>query len=490
MDVDLLDTIDRTVTDGIDALMETDTIKLEDGGMALGLGMGGASVTAATTGDIVTAAAAGIQSVAYIGASVGIGNYPQRAARPAYRLRDEGRGLLYDAVIADRIEEDIDLAAIDEAYPDTDIEAAVMEQYDTDTQEAATERLRDDLIDAGRKRYIEDPSTFEEADAELLAGMTLDAIPDFRFNDDVSLTYTDEDLDPYDIKEELLMRFGDFLTENVDRERERRVEEGLGLLEGTYPLEDKYLDTIHDDAWDGDVDSQEDLYDAILHDMAFQGRSIAHTRDEAFQDELEGRFNAVNRFEETAALGHLDDHDYEVYEVEDPGTIATMNTQLGTCKRNYGKTNQTFQKWAWDDDTTILGFRRDDSDEWVGFTRNYSLETAEDHDVLAVDTWEIPYKDGREGGNPDGACDFENYGDILPVQALASVQYGLENDYDFVIGGHSDGRVKDAREVNPGRDTSMFLKNLGGLPTRYGLGLTNEQTVHVLMEDDFSEYRS
>jgi hypothetical protein len=490
MSSDLLDTIDRKTADGLETLMETDTIKFEDGGMAIGLGMGGATVAAATSGDVITAAGAGIQSVAYIGASIGMGDYPGRAARPVYRMRDAGRRLVYDTIVADRLADDIDLTEIDATYPDTDIEDAVMAQYDTDTKEEATERLKDDLIEAGRNQYIDDPSAFEETDAELLAGMTLDAIPDFRFNDDVDLAYTNEDLDPYDIKEELLTRFGDFLQDELGGQREQRIEEGLGLLEGTYPLEDEYLETMHDDAWDGEVQSQEDLYEAVLHDMAFQGRSIAHTRDEAFQDELEGRFNAVNRFEETAALDHLDEHEYEVYEVEDPETIATMNAELGTCKRNYGKTNQTFQEWAWEDDTTILGFRRDDSDEWAGFTRNYSLQTDDGRDILAVDTWEMPYKDGREGGNPDGACDFENYGDVLPVQALASIQYGLENDYDFVVAGHSDGRVKDAREVNPGRDTKMFLDGLGDLNTRYGLGLTTNQTVHVLMEDDFSDYRS
>jgi len=485
----LLDIIDCKASDGLERLMETDSVKFEDGGIALGLTMGGTSFAAAASGDVVTSAGAGIQSAIYIGATIGMGDYPQRAALPFHRARDRGRRLVYDAVIADRFEDDIDITAMDQAYPDTDIETAVMEQYDTDTAEEATEALAQDLLAEGREQYIDDPSRFEEAETELLAGMTLDTIPDFRFNDDIRLAYTNEDLHPYDIKETLLTRFGEFLQDSLDGERERRIEEGLGLLDGTYPLADTYLETIHDDAWDGEVETREDLYDAVLHDMAFQGRSIAHTRGEEFQDELEGRYNAISRFEETAARDHLDEHDYEVYEVEDPETIATINTELGTCKRNYGKTSQTFQEWAWDDDTTILGFRRDDSDEWVGFTRNYSLTTDNDQDVLAVDTWEIPYKDSREGGNPDRACDFEDYGDVLPVQALVSIQYGLENEYDFVVAGHNDGRVGDAREVNPGRDTRMFLDGLGDLNTRYGLGLTTNQTVHVLMEDDFSEYR-
>lgn len=486
----LLDTITAKAEDRLESLWEEDTIKAEDGSLLVGAGLGGAAIMSAQNGHFILAGALGTNSLFWSGMSFTEGNYPQRAARPLYRLRDEGRGLVYDGVVAGRLEDDIDIETINEAYPDTDIETAVMEQYDTDTTEEATEQLKDDLLEAGREKYIEDPSAFEETDAELLAGMTIDAIPDFRFNDDVDLTYTNEDLDPYDIKEELLTRFGDFLQEELSGERERRIEEGLGLLEGTYPLEDEYLETMHDDAWDGEVDSQEDLYQAVLHDMAFQGRSIAHTRDQEFQDELEGRFNAVNRFEETAALDQLDEHEYEVYEVEDPETIATINSELGTCKRNYGKNNQTFQEWAWDDDTTILGFRRDDSEDWVGFTRNYSLQTDDDQDVLAVDTWEIPYKDGREGGNPDGACDFEGYGDVLPIQALASIQYGLENEYDFVVAGHSDGRVKDARDVNPGRDTSMLLEGIGDLNTRYGLGISHDQTVHVLMEDDFSGYRA
>ncbi|MDY6771197.1 MAG: hypothetical protein SV186_04550 [Candidatus Nanohaloarchaea archaeon] len=483
---EVIETVEQKVENGLERLVETDKVKFEDAAAGGTVIAGTGTAAAASSGEPVVAFLGGLWTTTGALIAVGEGSYPFRAARPFYRARDIGRGQVYDTFRADQVRDEIDIDAVQEEYDDIDIEERLMAHYDAETAAEAYNEFQDHAVEAGRQHYVNDLTDPAAIADQVLNDGLRGVLPDYRVASDVEQVYRTEDLDPYSIQEELIAGLGDFLLDEIDGDRAEQVADGLDVIQDE-PDPD-YLDElgIEEDA------DRDDLYDEVIDDMVFQGQCIAQNKDESFQDELQGRYNAANRFDAAAAVDALEEHDYEIFEIQDPSIMANIHSDLGTCKRNYKEDDNEFQDWAEDDGTTILGFRRGDEDEWVGMTRNYDLD-ASGRDVFGVDTWEIPYKPGREGGAPDGACDFENYGDVLHAEALASVRWGLDNGHDYVVSGTRDGRIKHAREINPNRDTSMALRGLNDKKTHYSFSpmiSKQEQTVHVLMEDDFDGYRA
>lgn len=482
----VMDAVADRAIDGIEHMVSSDAVKMEDINAGTGVLTGLGAEASVSSGDPVMGGVLAGFTLFNAGIALGPGDYPGRAAAPLYRVRDAARGAVYDRSHADEVREELSLEDLEEAYPDADVGGRLVEHYGTDSLEEAFDAFQDRAVSVGREQYISEPAG-PGALVDEVAETGLEGIlPGFRFSEDVEELYTAEDMDPYDIKEELIEGLGDLLLDEMDGDRADRVETGLEVVSDG-AVEDAYLDELEV----GEDPDRAELYDAVVEDMTFQGQCIAQNKDEAFQRELEGRSNAVQRFDPAAVDHVFEDHDYAVFSVEDPEVIATINEDLGTCKRRADSYMSEFEDWAGDEDTKILGVRRD-GEEWAGFTRSYSFETSEGS-VLAVDTWEMPYEEGSEGGTPKGSCDFEEYGAVLHVEALANIRLGLDEEYDHVVAGTSDGRVKYARECNRNRDTRMQLPGMGTKSTTYGLHISTNpdgQRVHVLMEDEFESYDS
>ncbi|MDY6771668.1 MAG: hypothetical protein SV186_06995 [Candidatus Nanohaloarchaea archaeon] len=378
-------------------------------------------------------------------------------------FRDEYEDAVQDAVTADRL---LEVAA-------SEVDASPAAIHDALTEELGArgsdliDEIRPAIVDAAEERYVKDHMFYNDRVDDLahdaVEETVDDLLPTHRLRDGVEKVYDGAELDPRAIQRHLVRRMADDVEATVTEydeaaaamiEGERLTAEASpeqvenGLPGSLAAMESKAGETVMGVRWDSSHPSvqraaADQLQEAVGKDIQRAATGAA----DASKDELEalqdGYRNAIERFRVDETLAALERHwgtadmPYEVYKIDNPDEMQQAAQDIGNCRRH---ATDYYEDLADDPFTTILGVRRDDEDEWIGMARAFHLD-ADGDDVFAIDNLGMQYKDGQEGGHPDSACNFEEFGDALPVMGLASIAYGLENGFDYVVAGRNDGRV-------------------------------------------------
>lgn len=338
-----------------------------------------------------------------------------------------------------------------------------------DDPDAAYDAVRAAVIEEAEDRYMKDHTLFRNKEPRDLAEAALgpalgDMLATYRLRDGVEERYDGEDIDPRTIRRRML----DELMETVeDRISEHdpvaeqilagqriRPDELPDRLDGSLTAAiDRMESRVGEPMLGVGLDStqpavQEVVASGLLDDI---GRELQRTaagtadHDQEALDRLQERYQrTLDRFRVGETLDELErswgtgDLPYAVYEIDDPGEMQQAARELGNCRTAVG---HYYERLAEDPFTTVLGVRRDDHDEWIGMARMFHMETPDDEQVLAIDNLGMQYRDGAGAGEPEDCCDFEAFGDALPVMGLSAIAYGLDQGSDAVVAGRDDQRV-------------------------------------------------
>ncbi len=332
-------------------------------------------------------------------------------------------------------------------------------------------RMIDAIIDealmAAEEQYVKDHMFYEDRQDQLvddaLKETMDDLLPTHRLRSDVRKVYDGQELDPRAIQRHMVRQMAHDVDETVTEydetargllEGERLTAQASPDLDGELPaalemMESRPGESVMGLQWDSSHPAvqqaaAEQLEASIGKDIQRAATGAAQASQEELED-LQDRYGtAIERFRVDETLRAMDEHwdtadmPYEVFEIDDPDEMQKAAEDIGNCRTT---ASGYYEDLADDPFTTVLGVRRDDSSQWIGMARAFHMETPDDEDVFAIDNLGMQYKHGHEAGHPESSCDFENYGDALPVMGLASIAFGLENGFDHVVAGRNDGRV-------------------------------------------------
>lgn len=350
---------------------------------------------------------------------------------------------------------------------DTDeIENALASELDV-TGTRMIDAVIDEALMTAEDRYVKDHMFYGDKEDDLIEDAleeTMDdVLPTHRLRDGVRKVYDGQELDPRAIQRHMVRQMAHDVNETVTEydetasgllDGERLTAEASPDLDGDLPaalemMESRPGESVMGVRWDSSHPSvQQAASEALEESIGKDIQRAATGGTEASQEELEDlqdRYGtAIERFRVQETLQAMDEHwetaemPYEVFEIDDPDEMQKAAEEIGNCRKN---ATGYYEDLADDPFTTVLGVRRDDSSQWIGMARNFHMETPEGEDVFAIDNLGMQYKHGHEAGHPESSCDFENYGDALPVMGLASIAFGLEQGFDHVVAGRNDGRV-------------------------------------------------
>lgn len=420
--------------------------------------------------------------------SGGMSDDPDRS----FREREEERRQQYRAEIAPAVADQVTAETMwDTALSLFDLPEervrdrleAYMDRFEVDLVnelEMAVVAAAEDLYTQQKDRYSGDRSRLVRDALDEVEGSV---IPTFPFRDGVEHRYTGSEIDPRAIRRSLIGR----LQRTVD-ELAGEGAAGLALLQGTaipaattpsgLDIAPGRFDAMRSGvgetgmrvAWNSDHPAVQDAArTALLDDLGGhitrlkqQGRGDYAERIGRLQDSYATVLDRVRTRETLAAMDRYwgtDDMPYDVYEIDDADELVRAAADLGTCRRT-----EAYKDWYEDlaDDpfTTVLGVRREEENEWIGVARLFHMENADGDRVLGLDNLGMQYEDEHVGGPPMSSCDFARYGDALPAMGLATMAYGIENGFDYVVA--AGGAEKKDKRVGGGPGDRIGVAQLYG----------------------------
>ena len=437
-------------------------------------------------------------------------------------FRDEYETPVEDGITDDTI---LEIASTIVDADETEIESVLKDQYRTDDLSA---ELLEPIIDTAQDRYVRNHMYYEDA-SDLASDSIEEAMrslmPTHELRDNVFKLYDGDSIDPRAIKRHMVRNLAqdtknivseyDTIADRLITDQRLPSEASPDALNTSLPqalmkLESRPGETAMSVQWDSSdpivqEEAAERFLDSIGKDIQRAGDGSLET-DTTALDELQDEYKeTIDRFRVRETLQELEESwetsgmPYEVYAVDDPDEMKEAANELGTCRTT---TTEYYEALAADPYTEMLGIRREDETEWIGMARVFHMETVDGDKVLAIDNLGMQYETDKEGQDPERSCNFEEYGDALPVMGLASIAYGIERGFDYVVAGRQDGRVGGGPNDNIGVAQLYSTTNMdqNDLPVRkkgrrdmdkpYGLKRVNDplydQHFAVLMEQPSS----